>query len=358
MKKLSFTAGVAAIALAVASIFPAAGVFANTVATTDYEGNPIVLRRTINNVSGNVTNTFGYTVSNTAVPSGGSVSGAPTSASIVFSNAAPTSGSVTQTQNLGFSSANYSKVGDYEFTITETSSSDSANYPVDSTHSYTAVVQVRYPVDGNNVPDNSKFIATITVWNGDTKVTEATWTSASTYTYIQATEKTTGNMADASLCFAYTIDIPNSGVTAGGTYAIDINPTSGACSGSATSVAAGAPATVYLKNGDTVRVGYNSGAYQLPVGAQYTITKTNHSDDYIEKFDGSSATDTTKTTVAIGDDDFDTDNKTALENNLDEGLLTGIVTNFWFYIMLLVAGLIGFFIVSRRKQDDEEQQQA
>ncbi len=365
MKKISFTAGVTAIALALTAILPAAGVFANTVANGDYSGNPITLRRTVTNVTNPVTNTFGYSITNTSAPTGGTVSGVPSSASIAFSNATPTSGSVQATTTVNFSAANYSKVGDYEFTITENSSSDLANYPIDTiNNSYKAIVQVRYYVNqSTNVPDNSRYTAVVIIENnGGTKVTEATWTSGSSYTYIQATATTTGNMAETSECFAYEISIPNSGITAGGTYAIDINPANG-CSGSASSVAAGTPATVYLKEGDTVRVGYNGGSYQLPVGASYTITDINGNDGYTTKMGGTIQDNISKTAAAADDNTcgdangcFSQDNTITLENNKNTDPLTGIITNFWFYVMLLIAGLFGFFfIIGRRKRDNEEQ---
>ena len=271
-------------------------------------------------MSNPVTNTFGYTITNASAPSGGSVSNAPSSASIAFNNVSPTGGasSVEATTTVNFSAASYSKVGDYEFTITESSSSDAGNYPIDTAdNSYKAVVQVRYYVDSStNVPDNSRYTAYVIIYDkGGTKVSEATWTSGSTYTYIQATATTTGNLGETSECFAYQISIPDSGVTAGGTYAIDINPTSGACSGSATSVTAGTPATVYLKHGDTVRVGYNNNVYQLPVGANYTITDTNGSDGYTTKMDTVTQDSVSKTTVATTDGNFNTNNTTAIENN-------------------------------------------
>ena len=355
MKKF-FSAGVAAIALAAAT-FPATGAFAATIATGDYTGNPITLRRTITNVTNPVNNTFDYTIAKSTTPTGGDVTGFPTSASIAFNNAAPTSGSVQASTTVSFVSANFTKVGDYEFTITESGSSDVSNYPIDTTNnSYKALVQVRYYVDSNTgIPDNSRYTGYAVIYNkSNAKVSEATWTSGSSYTYIQATAKTTGNLGETDECFAYTIDIDNA--TFSGTYAIDINPTTNPCANSATTVTAGTPATVYLKNGDTVRVGYNGGTYQLPVGVEYTITDINGSDGYTTKMDNATKDSVIKTTVASDAPTFGTANTTAIENNKNQDPVTGIVTNFWFYIMLLVAGIIGFFIISRRKQEDEQQQ--
>ena len=61
MKKLSFAAGVSAIALAVSTIFPVAGVFANT-ATYDGNNYTVTLERNVTNVHNPVTNTFTYTI--------------------------------------------------------------------------------------------------------------------------------------------------------------------------------------------------------------------------------------------------------------------------------------------------------
>ncbi|MCR5572923.1 MAG: hypothetical protein K6F57_04095 [Candidatus Saccharibacteria bacterium] len=368
MKKLSFASGVAAIALAAASIFPAAGVFANAVASADYTNNPITLSRTVSGVTNKVTNTFGYKITSTTKPDGATVTGAPTSASIVFNSQSVTDGAATKTTTVDFSAANYSKVGDYTFTITEDSSTDSTNYPIDAEHNdYKAIVQVRYYTDPTtHVPDNERYVATIYIKDkNDDKVTSgvATWGNAAARTYIEVAANTTGNMAEKDQCFAYTIDIATGvgGVATGDTFTIDSSTT---CAGSAESVTAGTPATVYLKHDESLTVGVNNGANELPVGARYTITKTNASDYYIEKMDGEDASTVTKTTVAVpatGDSTaqaaFDTNNHTDIENNWQADPLTGIVTNFWFYLVLLIVGAFGIIVFMRKKQDDEEQQQ-
>lgn len=72
--------------------------------------------------------------------------------------------------------------------------------------------------------------------------------------------------------------------------------------------------------------------------------------------DGTETNTVTKVTVAVDDDEFDTKNKTEIENNKQSDPLTGIVTNFWFYLILLMIGAFGiFFIIARRKNDDEEE---
>lgn len=370
MKKLSFAAGVVAIALAVSTIFPVAGVFANT-ATYDGTNNRVTLRRNVTGVTNPVTNTYTYTISpksNYTQP--GTATTVPSSATIAFNGVTPTSGTATQTAVIDLASVDFSKVGDYIYTVTETASSNSTNYPVDSTNSYDIQISVRYQVDANNVPNNNVYLATVSIKNNtnSSKVTEAVWTSGTTYTYIEATATTTGNMAEKEECFEYTIDIPAENGVAG-SFVIDIVPATGtsACTGSASSVTAGTPATIKLKHGDTVHVGYNGGAYQLPAGAKYTITKTNSGDEYIEKFDSTNGSTTTKTAVAVsntscdennedGEGCFSKNNVTNIENNKQASPLTGVITNFWFYLMLLIIGAFGLFIFLRKKQDNEEQQ--
>ena len=276
---------------------------------------------------------------------------------------------VQATTNLNFSAANYSKVGDYEFTITEDSSTDATNYPIDASHnSYKALVQVRYYTDPNtNVPDNTRYVATVMLKDKNgTKVSSNTaeWTSGSERTYIEVVAKTTGNLGETTECFNYTVTIPTGhGVSAGDTFTVS---TASTCTNPST-ITAGSATTISLKHGDTLLIGNNNDNYQLPIGAEYTITGPTTSNGYTTKMDGSQKTTVTKNTVAsdaeCDENDetvpcFDKNNHTDIENNKQSDPLTGIVTNFWFYIMLLVAGIVGFFIISRRKRDDEEQQQA
>ena len=104
---------------------------------------------------------------------------------------------------------------------------------------------------------------------------------------------------------------------------------------------------------------------QLPVGANYTLTKTGADDGYTTKIDGNAGTTISKITVATGNTDcesnadgegcFDENNHTDFENNKQADPLTGIVTNFWFYLMLLIIGLVGFFIISRKRKEEENQ---
>ena len=355
MKKLSFAAGVSAIALAATTIIPVAGVFATT-ATYDGTNNIVTLQRTVSGVSNPVTNTFTYTITNTDKPDGATVTGAPTSASIAFSNQAVSDGSAVKTTTVDFSTADFSKPGDYTWTISETGTGNAANYPIDTAdNDYTVIISVRNVLDNNNVPTGA-YTGTLILKNkSGNKVDTATWTSRASFTYISATATTTGNLAETDQCFAYTLNIPAAGsVSAGDTFTIDNTST---CTGSDTTVTAGTPATIYLKHGDLVTVGQAEGVNELPVGASYTWTKASDtSTGYTNKIDGATASTTTKTAVDVADSAFNTNNKTAFENNKDADPQTGIITNIWFYIILLTIGAFGiFFILARRKNEEEEQ---
>ena len=352
MKNHSFATGVTAIALAITSIFPATGVFANTVASTDYTGNPITLRRTVSGVSNPVTNTFTYSITESSTPTGGSTTNAPTAATIAFNSATPTDHEVSAGTTVDFSNTNYSKVGDYIYTLTESGSSDASNYPIDTTNNdYKVTVQVRYATNAANVPDNSRYTAHVIIENNaGTKVNQATWGSSAARTYIQASAITTGNMAELDKCFAYTIDIlPTGSVAQGDTFTI-ISSTE--CTGGDTTVSAGTPAVVYLKHNESVTVGIADRAnYQLPVSANYTWTKTDTDDGYTTKMDEFERSAITKIAVATDAPTFEANNTTKIENNRQSDPLTGIVTNYWFYLMLLIAGLCGLYAINRQSKE-------
>lgn len=357
MKKTSFFAGAAALALSAASIIPAVNAWA---ATTSYDNGvtTIPIKRTVTGVSNPVTNTFTYTITPVSSnPTG--ASNEPTTASIVFNNTTPVSGTATATGSIDFSGTTYSQIGDYYYDITETGSTDTSNYPIDDTQ-YQAQVSVRYAVDSTtNVPDNNSLVVTLAqlmVNSSDTEGTgdkdEAIWTSGANRTYVEINATTTGNSAETGNCFAYTVEIPvGNGVESGDTFAI----TSGTeCTGGATSVTAGDSATIYLKHGDTATVGQNGTTNQLPIGASYTITKADTNDGYSTKINSIETTTVTKSAVAVDAEGFDDDNVINIENNKTVNPLTGIATNVWTYVIILAAGAAGVVYASKKTVKKEQ----
>ena len=354
MKKLSFAAGVSAIALAATTIIPVAGAFAKT-ATYDGTNSIVTLQRAVSGVSNPVTNTFTYTVTNTEKPDGAKVTGAPAGASITFNGGEPvTTGSAVKATTIDFANADFSKPGDYVWTISETGTGNAANYPIDTAdNDYTVIISVRNVLDGDSVPTGAYTGSLILKNKTGTKVNTATWTNAASLTYISATAKTTGNLAETDQCFAYTLTIPvTDSVNASDKFTINNTST---CAGSDTQVTAGTAATIYLKHDDTVTVGQKDGTNELPVGASYTwIKASDTSTGYTNKIDGATAATITKTTTAVSDGNFNTANVTAFENNKDAAPQTGIITNIWFYIILLAIGAFGIFFIIARRKDEEK----
>ena len=98
MKKLSFFAGVSAIALAATTLLPAIGAYAQT--ATYLTSDEITLTRTVSGVTNPVTNTFTYTMTADS-NNPGTVTGMPSPIQIVFNNTAPNGSNVATI--LGFS---------------------------------------------------------------------------------------------------------------------------------------------------------------------------------------------------------------------------------------------------------------
>lgn len=337
MKKISFFAGVSAIALAATSLFPVIGAYAQTAAQYDENGSTVTLTRLVNGVSNPVSNTFTYTITADA-DNPGTVANLPDPGTIVFNNVAPSSGTASMTKTIDFANADYPAVGDYAWTIVESASSDSVNYPVDGT-SYTINISVRHIVNAQNVP-TGQYIAYI-------KPVQPTWTGDAARTSVEIEADTTGNLADTSLCFEYTINVPGG---EGDTYHLNYTKATGDDCENPGTITANTDTVIRLKHGDSIVLGDYNAKKELPVGVEYTITKNDTSDGYTTTFDGTETTEYEGTT-------YGTPSSVNIVNNKESDPVTGIVTSAWFYIILLAIGAFGlfFFIIARRRQDDEEQ---
>ena len=336
MKKLSFFAGVSAIALAATTLLPAIGAYAQT--ATYLTSDEITLTRTVSGVTNPVTNTFTYTMTADS-NNPGTVTGMPSPIQIVFNNTAPNGSNVaTATSTLDLGNLDYSAVGDYSWTISETGSTDTTNFPLDS-DTYTITVSVRYVVDANNVPTGA--------YEASIKPVTPTWDSEAERTRLEIEADTKGNLADTSLCFEYTINV------AGNTndvYHLDYVSGGGSDCTNPSQITANTDTVIRLKHGDGILVGNIGGNYELPVGASYTISKNDTNDGYTNTINSQSNS-YTGTAQSGGE-------RVSIVNTKEADPVTGIVTSAWFYIILLSIGAFGlfFFIIARRRNDDEEQQ--
>ena len=303
----------------------------------------ITVTKNVNNVTNPVTNTFGYTITADSNYNPASVTGYPTTASIAFSNAAPTSGTVTNTATLDFSSAVFTKVGDYRFKIEETSSTDASKYPKDNSYYY-LYVSVRFDADDTNGTKMTATVAGSGIKDSDqtngSKV-PVVFETEPNFTNISITKTVTGNMGDKSEYFDVTVTVPGD---TGATYAV----TGSSHGDNPSTIRAGTATTLKIKHGETITIGSSSGTNQIPVGASYTIAET-AVQGYITTIDTVEQSTVTKTTVQAP-----ASNATAIVNNYEAGVLTGVFLNIMPYIVIAVAVIILIAMVKRSSKNKKE----
>ena len=330
--------------------------------STQDGGNVYTIKREITGANTKVNNTFTYTITpDTNNPA--AVTGLPTP-TIVFSDVEP-GAVVSASADINFGTVSFTKVGDYYFTITETASTNVSNYPV-STDSYTAYVSVRNVTGANGAltGEHVALLGTPRITNGG-KVNDYTGTDTEVVfdggiarTYVEISKTVAGNAADEDECFAFDLTFTYADAV-GVNYKFNSNTT---CTGNPASVSGNGTTTVYLKHGDTATVGYNNAtnpvSYEVPIGSTWSV-KENGADTYNTYFDGSSdittnKTSATKTTVTVGDTNFNTNNKIAIKNEKqDNSTPTGIVFSILPFIIIAMIGIFGAAYVAKTKKVSE-----
>ena len=314
----------------------------NAAATVSSPGT-VTVTRNVTGVTNNVTNTFGYTIEADTEYNPAAVTNFPTSASIAFSNVAPTAGTATASTTVDFSSAVFTKVGDYRFKITETSSTDASKYPTDNSYYY-LYVSVRYAA---NDTDGTNMVATVaasgiknsTADNGTKQA--VVFEASPIFTNISISKSVTGNMGDKSAYFDVTVTVPGD---TGATYAVS----GGSHADNPATIAAGTATTLKIKNGETIIIGSSSGTNQIPVGVNYTVAET-AVQGYTTSIDTVEQSTITKTTVQAA-----ASNATAIVNNYDAATLTGVFLNIMPYVVIAAAVVILFAMVRRSSKHKRE----
>ena len=300
----------------------------------------VTITRNVTNATGNVTNTFSYNIApdTTYNNSVGTVTGTPTISGISFTNVAPTAGTATQTGTVNFAGVTFSDVGDYRFILTETNSTDSSKYPVDSS-TYYLYVSVRYAdngtttmvatVAGNGIKDSTTYSAgakTAVVFSSDEGLTN-----------ITITKTVDGNMGDVTKYFDISVNIPGSGtyLVSGGKY--------GTPADSTTSVTAGSATTLQVKHGDTLTIGVASDGTtkQIPIGVTYTVSETSVT-GYTTTIDSVEQSSVSKTTVAAP-----ASNGTTINNHYELATLTGVFINMVPYLLIVAVVLVLIVLLKR-----------
>jgi hypothetical protein len=352
-KRLSI---LAAGSLLATTLMPFANVSAFSPAVSPAAGSKYTIVREITGVTAPVTNTFTYTIA----PSDSNpetVSGLASSATIAFNNVAPTDGKVSAHADINFAAAQFTKVGDYTFTITETGTTDADNYPL-STNSYTAYVSVRNITGAGNVPtgDHQAILGGVSITNSGNKLetvegsnSEVIFTKAANSTYISLSKKVTGNDANEDECFAFAIAMDG---PAGTNFAFNSAST---CTGNPATVAGNGTTTVYLKHNESATIGNVNSTYQIPINIDYTITEQGAT-DYTTYIDGSTTAakaTSTKTTVAADATDFTAKNTTSFVNNKEAAPHTGVVLSILPFIIIAMIGIFGAAYVAKTKKVTE-----
>ena len=302
--KKAFSVVVAGLFCAIATLVSPYGAHASGSITisssTTTDGNTTVaIRREVHNLSTGsiVNNTFTYTITPSANNPHGA-SNEPTSATVVFNDVysntpvdpdlPSTAYYALATGTVDFTGATYTAPGDYEYTITETASSNS-QYSVDSVSSYHLYVSVRnimlpdYPdvTEGDLEATVMAFAANVAT--GEKEETATFGTGNSILTGFSISNGVSGNAGDINHCFKHKVEImPGAGLSSGDTINIWYDDAGkDLCQDTATTITVGTPAYVYVQMYQFAHIGDTSttsgydvipGAYQLPIGTQYKVT--------------------------------------------------------------------------------------
>ena len=339
----------------------------------------LTITRTVSDVTNNVTNTFTYTITEESKPALAGETGMPTSTTVVFNNVEPDENHVaTARTTLDLSTLNFDELGDYVYTIKETSSTYAGTYPVDpeATTTYYLYISARNDTEADGTPKGT-LIATIlggVLLNNAGDKTTSDFTSASQHTYIELDKKVTGNLARTDTYFPFEITFEDDCIAVGDKLVVT-NTVSGRKyyneEGTSTEVTVeeGKKIIVYLKHGDHVTIGkVEDGLYQLPIGLKYTIAEKtdtrkeaetdSREEDYKAYIDGSTSevtnkTSNQKTTVEVGNTNFNTNNKTAYVNNREAQAVTGVFINIIPFIALIAVAFIIIVLVKKTSRKEE-----
>ena len=242
----------------------------------------------------------------------------------------------------------FPKVGDYGFEIYEISTNDPANFPLDLRR-YEVYFHVYNEVDENNSPTGSLRVEMdnylYDVEAGGKVDLAANFSSEAGYSYITLSNMVTGMAAETDKYFKYKVDFE--GVADGAKINVagqDANVSGGRLATVDEYTVGDGDLFVYLKHGQEITIGrYESDgvvANELPQGVSYTITKVDTSDGYTTEIDGAAVTSVEKTVAAM-------DNNTAVTNNKEAMVNTGISTSMLPFAAVAVLSLSGILVARK-----------
>lgn len=353
---------------AVMSFAPVVPAMAQAVTLSDSStATSVVVTREVTGVKNPVTATFGYSLAesknNPAV-----IGGLATGFDISFNSVMPNAEKVASVDyNLDLSSLTFTKVGDYVITLKEVSSSDDANYPVDTSDEYEILISVRNQLDDDGYPTGDLTVTLIPqVVNKDGDKTDvALFNSRADRTFIELEKYVSGDNADLGEYFKFRIDFTNA--TEGDVFTISGQDSTVMYHGDTivtqSSFVVGQENYVYLKDGQKIELGIDADDYsELPIGLSYSITELDVSDydTYIDGATENNKTSTTKTTesrsggqMMLMNANTISQNFTSFENVKNTSVATGVNSVILPFVIIALLGVVSFaiyFAISKRKQ--------
>ncbi|MBQ3435566.1 MAG: BspA family leucine-rich repeat surface protein [Bacilli bacterium] len=258
--------------------------------------------------------------------------------------------------NMGLS---FKKPGNYELTVKETATSNSA-YPVDNDNEYTVIVQVTNVTDQNGTPTgnfNAKFVIKD---DNDTKVSNMPFNEPKDETkfgHIELTKTVKGIMADRTKDFSFSVQVDDAASSACQSYSGSekylIKGTGVPEDGSeVTKCKSGTKDSITLNHGETATIGqftYNNNTYDsISIDDYYKIIEGTES-DYTTTFkinsgSESSGNDTGSNSITHNG------NVVNFYNQREGSPVTGLFLTILPYLILVGIGVGGVLLFQNREK--------
>lgn len=375
--KILAAIGVAAFGLGSLGSIPAnadSGLPANV---TDNPDSPtsIIIKHKIQNGFGYVNNNFNISVRELNEGKEPSSGGFPT-AVLNFNNVSvDENNEAVATSELTFRYKTFPNAGTYKFEISESSSTDSATYPVD-TNKFIVFVDVASEVDANGYPTGDYKATLLSSARNEAtgEKGEIEFVSKPNLTYSQLDFRVRGAKARRDVYFPYTVRVESDDENLNGVKVAisgldeEYTTTTKTKRTQQNYVNVNSMTTVWLKDGQSAKIGFDGEENRLPVGARVILSavKDGVTDEYDAYLDGELSNNgelLTKTLAAVpalnaGQDivaSFASTNKTSAERVLnDAAVSTGVAMVVVPFVVIVMASGAAFVVYKKLKAKKSE----
>lgn len=290
------------------------------------------------------------------------VTGMPEDVTLTFDHVTTMpSYSVTGETEIDVSGITFSKVGEYEFYLTEKTTSDEVNFSP-APQGYVVFFHVTNVVDGSGRPTGELKVELVDqLMNDDYEKVPllAEFSAGTNYQAIRISNEVSGGFADTEKYFMYRIrfeEMPEDiELTVSGQDEEVFFDNSRANPLNYDGDGDNRTYVVVLKHGQEATIGLTHSAVngeevnEIPVGLKYTIQKEGIDNDYETTIDGKVATSTAKevTDGSYPENDDYFGLLTQIVNNKEESVNTGAFIEYWPVAAVLALGIGGFFVVRK-----------